>query len=123
MTMTSAYPDLSISKTEPIMVIGFRERRLVDAAQIARLSSQLTALAEAAPSKPKFLLSFANVEALSSAALGMLTALDSAVRRKFGQLRLADMDSQLYKLFTITKLANHLQILPTSNEAMKSFKL
>ena len=74
-----------------------------------------------AASGPKLLISFANVDHLSSAALGTLITINNKVRARSGQLRLANIDPQIYEVFKITKLDRIFQIHDTTEKAMASF--
>lgn len=69
----------------------------------------------------RLVISFVNVEHLSSAALGTLITINNKVRQRAGQLRLCDIDPQIYEVFTITRLNKLFQIHPTAADAMKSF--
>lgn len=67
-------------------------------------------------------MDFADVDHLSSAALGMLITINNRVRAKGGQLRLATIDPQIYEVFAITKLNKLFNICDTAEQAMSSFK-
>ena len=71
---------------------------------------------------PKLLLSFENVEHLSSAALGTLITVNNKIRQKGGQLRLSNIDPQIYEVFVITKLNKLFQIYDDAEKAAASFK-
>ena len=70
---------------------------------------------------PKVLISFQNVDHLSSAALGTLITINNKIKGKDGQLRLAEIDPQIYEVFVITKLNKLFQIFDSSEQAMASF--
>ncbi len=70
---------------------------------------------------PKVLISFQNVDHLSSAALGTLITINNKIRGKDGQLRLAEIDPQIYEVFVITKLNKLFQIFDSSEQALASF--
>ena len=61
------------------------------------------------------------VRLLSSAALGTLITINNKVRSKDGQLRLANIDQQIYEVFVITKLNKLFQIHEATEQAMASF--
>jgi len=61
------------------------------------------------------------VEAMSSAALGIIIAFDDEVRRKYGVLHLSDLKDDLLKLFTLTKLNKRLHIYASADEARAEF--
>ena len=68
------------------------------------------------------LLNFANVEHLSSAALGTLITINNKVKQKGGQLRLSNIDPQILEVFVITKLNKLFQIHNDEAAAVQSFK-
>jgi len=50
----------------------------------------------------------------------VLIQIENAIRQKKGQLRLADLDSQLQKVFTMMKLQKVMPIVDSTEEAVKS---
>ncbi len=62
----------------------------------------------------------AAVDHLSSAALGTLITINNKVKVKGGQLRLSDINPQIYEVFTITKLNKLFKIFPTVKDAQES---
>jgi len=104
-----------------VTVVEFRDRRLIDAVQIEKLGREILNLI-AKSRLPKFILSFRNVEFLSSTALNALIQIENAIRLKKGQLRLADLDPQLQKVFTIMKLQKVMPICDSTEEAVKSLE-
>jgi anti-sigma B factor antagonist len=100
--------------------IEFIDRNILDEANIQAIGEEIASIIDAQPT-PKLLISFANVDHLSSAALGTLITINNKVRTRGGQLRLADIDPQIYEVFVITKLNKLFQIHDTSADAAKSF--
>lgn len=111
---------LRVKKQDQVTVVEFVDRNILDEANIQAIGEEIGALVDAA-TKPKLLISFANVDHLSSAALGALITINNKVRNRAGQLRLADIDPQIYEVFVITRLNKLFQIHETSAEAVKSF--
>jgi anti-sigma B factor antagonist len=101
--------------------IGFVDRNILEEASIQQIGDEVTEIIDQAPN-PKILISFENVEHLSSAALGTLITINNKVRQKGGQLRLSNIDPQIYEVFVITKLNKLFQIFEDSQQAVKSFK-
>jgi anti-sigma B factor antagonist len=71
---------------------------------------------------PRILISFENVEHLSSAALGTLITLNKKVETKGGQLRLSNIDAQIREVFSITKLDKLFEIHEDNEQALASFQ-
>jgi anti-sigma B factor antagonist len=119
--MTSATSRLRVSEQEGgITRIEFVDRNILDEANIQQIGAEITRIIDAKP-QPKVLISFSNVDHLSSAALGTLITINNRVKSKDGQLRLANIDPQIYEVFVITKLNKLFQIHPNSQQATASF--
>ncbi len=117
--MASETSRLRIKKVGDVSQIEFIDRNILDEANIQQIGEEIASIIESSP-KPKLLISFANVDHLSSAALGTLITINNKVRTAGGQLRLADIDPQIYEVFVITKLNKLFQIHETTADALKS---
>jgi len=118
--MAAAESRLRISESDGVTRVEFLDRNILDEANIQVISSELEELIERT-GEPKLLISFANVDHLSSAALGALITINNKVRSKGGQLRLADIDPQIYEVFVITRLNQLFEIHESSDEAIARF--
>lgn len=111
---------LRITRSGAVTQVQFIDRNILDEANIQLIGEEIAGLIESAPS-PRLLISFANVDHLSSAALGTLITINNKIKSRNGQLRLSDIDPQIYEVFVITKLNKLFQIHDTAETAMKSF--
>ncbi len=118
--MATASSRLRVRRDGDVTQVEFIDRNILDEANIQQIGEEIGRLVEATPS-PKLLVSFANVDHLSSAALGTLITINNKVKDRKGQLRLANIDPQIYEVFKITKLDRIFQIHETSEKAMASF--
>ncbi len=118
--MSEAIAPVTVSRVKEVDLVEFTQSKILDEANIADIGSTLNGLIDQSDS-PKLLLDFANVDHLSSAALGMLINCNSRIRQKNGQLRLANIKPQIFEVFVITKLNKLFRILPSRAEAMESF--
>jgi len=118
--MTSATSRLRVSEQNGVTRIEFVDRNILDEGNIQQIGAEITRLVESKPS-PKLLISFTNVDHLSSAALGTLITINNRVRSRDGQLRLANIDPQIYEVFVITRLNKLFQIHDTTQAALASF--
>jgi len=109
---------MSVRLAGSVTVVEITERRLIDAAQIERLGAQLQEIVKGA-AKPKLVVSFANVEYLSSSMLNVLISVQNSVKAKGGDLCLSDLDPELKKVFTLMKLQKLMTICGTTDEAVK----
>ncbi len=112
---------LVVHEDGEITKIEFLDRNILEEASIQQIGDEIGALIDNA-TNPKLLISFENVEHLSSAALGTLITINNKIRQKGGQLRLANIDKQIYEVFVITKLNKLFQIHANNEKALKSFK-
>ncbi len=103
-----------------VMRIEFIDRNILDEANIQQIGEEIGKIVDG-QSQPKVLISFQNVDHLSSAALGTLITINNKIRGKEGQLRLADIDPQIYEVFVITKLNKLFQIFDSADQALASF--
>lgn len=119
--MPQADARLRIRKEAGIFFVEFVDRNILDEANIQQIGEEITAIIDANPA-PKMVLSFSNVDHLSSAALGALITIHNRMKAKQGQLRLSNIDPQIYEVFTITKLNKLFEIHDTADHAAASFK-
>jgi len=103
-----------------VQLVEFTQSKVLDEANIAEIGSRVNALIDAS-GKPRLLLDFANVEHLSSAALGMLINANNRIREKNGQLRLCNIRKQIMEVFSITKLDTLFKIYGDREAARASF--
>ncbi|MCE9589545.1 MAG: STAS domain-containing protein [Planctomycetes bacterium] len=112
---------LLIQRDRDIIRIEFLDKNILEEALIQQIGEEIAQVIDRS-GNPKVLISFANVEHLSSAALGTLITINNKVRQKEGQLRLSNIDPQIYEVFVITKLNKLFQIFDTAEKALSSFK-
>lgn len=118
--MASSPSRLNVRNQNGITRVEFLDRNILDEAIIHQIGEEIALLIDG-HAKPKLLISFKSVEHLSSAALGTLINVNNKVKQKEGQLRLSDINPQIYEVFQITKLNRIFQIHDTAEKAMASF--
>jgi anti-sigma B factor antagonist len=112
---------LRVKREGDITQVEFVDRNILDEANIQQIGDEISDIIEA-DAGPKLLISFSNVDHLSSAALGTLITINNKVKNKGGKLRLANIDPQIYEVFKITKLDKLFQIHDSTERAMASFR-
>ena len=118
--MASTTSHIRVHDQDGVKRIEFVERNILDEANIQQIGEEIGRVVDS-QDEPKVLISFTNVDHLSSAALGTLITINNKIRGRDGQLRLAEIDPQIYEVFVITKLNKLFQIFDTSEQAMASF--
>jgi len=108
---------ITITEQGSAYVVQFTAPKLLDEVMIARSAAQLETLVGQAP-LPRLVLDFANIEHMSSAALGMLITVHKQVRQRGGRLALCQVRREIYEVFSITKLNEVFQIYENRTQAM-----
>jgi len=111
---------LRIYNEGDVVQVRFVDRNILDEANIQRIGEEIVSVIEQRD-RPKLLINFENVDHLSSAALGTLITINNKVRARSGQLRLAEIDPQIYEVFVITKLNKLFDIHESADDALASF--
>lgn len=111
---------LNITQSSGVHVVGFADRKILEELSIREIEEEISQLVDG-QSGVNLLLSFKNVDHLSSAALGMLLVLNKKVSEQSGKLKLSDISPQIFEVFKITKLNKLLDIHPTADQALSSF--
>lgn len=117
--MSSEPSRLRVSDEDGITRIEFVDRNILDEANIRQIGDEIGRLVDERDD-PRMLISFDNVDHMSSAALGALITINNKIKGKGGQLRLSDIDEQIYQVFVITKLYKLFEIHETKEEALAS---
>ncbi len=119
--MTQESKHLTIEVDNGITCVTFNEQNILEESSIHQIGQDVAKLIDDT-AMPKILICFEKVQHLSSAALGALITINNKVKARGGQLRLSNIDPQIYEVFVITKLNKLFQIFDTREEATKSFK-
>ncbi|MCE2924854.1 MAG: STAS domain-containing protein [Phycisphaeraceae bacterium] len=112
---------LKVKRDGAIVEVQFRDRNILDEANIQQIGEEIRAIIDAEPA-PRLLINFTDVDHLSSAALGTLITINNRVRTLKGQLRLSNIDPNIYQVFQITKLNKLFEIHDNADKARLSFK-
>jgi anti-sigma B factor antagonist len=113
-------PSVALSDFKDIRIVEFTNSKILDEGNINDIGASINSIVDE-KANPKVLLDFANVDHLSSAALGMLINVNNKIRAKNGQLRLANIKPQIFEVFVITKLNKLFRIAPNRPDALASF--
>ncbi len=118
--MAEEKPHLNVTEQEGVSIVEFRDRKILEELSIHEIEEELSRLV-VSKDTINLLLSFQNVEHLSSAALGMLIKLNEQVAQRSGRLKLSDIRPQIYQVFKITRLNKLFDIHASVQEALSAF--
>lgn len=111
---------IRVKRAEAVSIVEFADRKILEELSIQEIGDELEKLVDSEPGV-KLLLNFQNVDHLSSAALGMLITLNKRVKEQAGQLKLSDINRQIFEVFKITRLNRVFEIYDTADEAVSRF--
>lgn len=112
---------LRIRRHNSVSVVEFADRKILEELSIMEIGEELDRLVESEPGI-RLLLNFKNVDHLASAALGMLITLNKKVKERNGELKLSDINRQIFEVFKITRLNRIFDIHETAEQALAGFK-
>ncbi|EKD83053.1 MAG: anti-sigma-factor antagonist, partial [uncultured bacterium] len=72
-------------------------------------------------SKYRMIIDLAGLQYMSSAGMGVLVHGLKKARAKEGDLRLINLSDKMRRVFLITQFTHHFMVLPSIEEAIKSF--
>ena len=111
---------ITVRAADGVQIVEFSDRKILEELLITEIGDELSKLV-AGTNDIKLLVSFKNVEHLSSAALGMLIRLNKQVSEANGRLRLSNISPQIYEVFKITRLNKLFDIHDNAEGALASF--
>ncbi len=118
--MAEGQSHFTVREANAVSVVEFADRKILEELLIREIEDDLSSIVDG-KAGVKLLISFKNVEHLSSAALGMLITLNKKVSEQGGALKLSDITPQIYEVFKITQLNKLFKIHATASEALGAF--
>jgi anti-sigma B factor antagonist len=111
---------LIIEDIGDVAVVQFVDKKILDEQNIQMIGDDLFRLVDEL-GRRKILLNFANVEFMSSAALGKLIRLHQRLQQAGGKLVLCGISTSIMEIFVITKLDKMLTIVKDEQTGLNSF--
>jgi anti-sigma B factor antagonist len=111
---------LKIKRAGDVSIVEFADRKILEELSIQEIGDELRRLTEG-ETGIRLLLNFENVDHLASAALGMLITLHKRVQEQKGELRLSNINRQIFQVFRITRLNRVFDIHETAEQALEAF--
>ena len=111
---------LEVEDVDGIAVVHFVDKKILDEQNIQMIGDDLFRLVDEL-GRRKLLLNFANVEFMSSAALGKLIRLHQRLNQVGGKLILCGISKSILEIFEITKLDKMLKIVKDEQSGLSSF--
>ena len=108
---------IAVTESGSVTVVTFTDSKIIDEGEIQELGQELIALVER-DNRQKIVLNFADVEFLSSAALGKLISFEKKARVSKAELILTNIRPEIYEVFAITKLTKLFTIKDDEADAL-----
>ncbi len=107
--MAEIKPRISVEYRDNATVVSFTDEKILEEQDIKALRDSIMSVIEPAK-RIKLILDFGNVRFLSSAVLGLLIRLSKRIYEKDGQLRLCNINPNIFEIFKITRLTTTFDI-------------
>ena len=108
---------IEVNESANVSVVRFNDQKIIDPEAIQEVGQDLFDLVEKDDRK-KLVLNFANVEFLSSAALGKLITFEKKAKRNDAELILTNISPEIFQVFAITNLDKLFQIKDSEADAL-----
>jgi anti-anti-sigma factor len=119
-TCQSRHPWMSLQPVGDLTLVRFTQRNLLDEEPIRFLAEQLGRLIEA--ERRRFLIvSFANVQRITSILLGKLVKLHRTAEQAGGRLAVCELNDRVREVFDTLHLSQLLNVYDTEQDAFASF--
>ena len=111
---------IEVRQEGDVTIVQFKDRKILDEKRIQEIGSDLIGLVETQQRKD-LVLSFKDVDYLSSAALGKLITLRRKVNEVNGRLKLCCIAPETFKVFVVSRLDTFFDIHHDEQTALRSF--
>lgn len=115
------YECIEMDTVEDVSVVKFVDERMMDAARIELLGSELLDAVSGEDSE-RIVINFENVSFFSSAAVSKLLVAEKRIRSQGGQLRLSNLRPEVRDVFSLTKLDSVFRIEEEQDTAIKTLQ-
>src|SRR5215813_1687411 len=106
---------LEVEDIGDIAVVNFVDKKILDEQNIQMIGDDLFRLVDEL-GRRKILLNFANVEFMSSAALGKLMRLNQRLEAVGGKLVLCNISKEIMVIFELTQINRMIKIVPNEQK-------
>ena len=114
-------PSLVSQKVEDVLIVYFKDARILDEATIQPIGRELLALADGCEDR-KLLLNFEEVKFMTSAMIGKIMSLNKKCKADEIDLKLCGICKEIMEIFTMLKLNKVLDMQKTEEKAMAAFQ-
>jgi anti-sigma B factor antagonist len=118
--MAGPLPKIFVEYQDDIAIVTFTRDHILSEGDVKSIEESVLPLVRHGGHR-KLLIDFSNVNYLSSAVLGTLIRVLSAMKKNKGRLVLCSINEKVFEIFKITRLNQVFEIQPDFAQAMKSF--
>ena len=117
--MKPVKPGISVQYSQNATIITFTNEKILEERDIRVLAESIMPVIEQSE-RINMILDFCNVRFLSSAVLGLLIRISKRIQECDGQLKLCNINKNIYEVFKITRLTQIFDIYPDVDSAAES---
>ena len=107
--MAAIKPSISVEYAGNATIIRFTDEKILEEKDINTLQESIMSVIEQSE-RINLILDFGNVRFLSSAVLGLLIRISKRIYEKDGQLKLCNINPNIFEIFKITRLTTTFDI-------------
>ena len=112
---------LLISDQQDVVIVSFKDVRILDDHSIQQIGEKFNDLTLQAASGRKLLMDFSHISFMSSAMIGQILKLHKYCKRDTIKLKLCGISPSIMEVFRLTGLTKILDIHPNRAEALAVF--
>ena len=107
--MAEIKPKIGVEYADNATIVSFTDEKILEERDIKALQDSIMSVIEPAK-RIKLILDFRNVRFLSSAVLGLLIRISKRIYEQDGQLKLCNINPNIFEIFKITRLTTTFDI-------------
>ena len=120
MPVKSDYHWFTVEQKGEVTVVRFKIARLLKEGTVEVIGDEILDLVKD-PAHRKLVLDLSTVERVYSVVVGKIAALHKKLQAEGGRLALCQLQPEVYEVFEVLQLHQHLNIYNTLEEALQSF--
>jgi anti-anti-sigma factor len=120
--MSTHGTNVIIRQEQDVTIVSFARPDVIDLAYIREAGAEMQQLAKTVD-PPNLVIDFECVRYLSSAALGVMSGLNEVIKERGGKLGIANVASEVYGVFELTRLPSVIELHKSVPEAVRSMRV
>jgi anti-anti-sigma factor len=120
-TIPSGAPTLESEALEGALLLRIKNAKILTEHSVNDMGERILQCLQNASDPPRILISFCDVQFLSSAGVGKLILIQRRIKERGGELVLCDMTPSTIDVFRVAHLQDYFRIFPDVTSALAAF--